>query len=158
MSVKELCTGAVIVIGGVAYTVSEGGLADALSEDIKHIAEMTFEERPAYMAGIVDDFNETFSHFIVQTDNYDYLGLAKFKALAGQGLFEGVAQTEETTDQANIDAVRTQMEAGDFCEQDQMLMFTEKGWSYRFTMKDAQGRRFYTVTCSPDNLNLRGTS
>ena len=84
--------------------------------------------------------------------------MAKFKALAGQGLFEGVAQTEETTDQANIDAVRTQMEAGDFCEQDQMLMFTEKGWSYRFTMKDAQGRRFYNVTCSPDNLNLRGTS
>lgn len=41
MSIKELCTGAVIVIGGVAYTVSEGGLADALSEDIKHIAEMT---------------------------------------------------------------------------------------------------------------------
>ena len=44
MDIKEIGAGAVIVIGGIAYTVSEGGLADALTEDIKHISEVSLED------------------------------------------------------------------------------------------------------------------
>ena len=43
MDIKELGAGAVVLIGGVAYTVSQGGLADALDEDVKYISEVTYE-------------------------------------------------------------------------------------------------------------------
>ena len=158
MDIKELGAGAVVLIGGVAYTVSQGGLADALDEDVKYISEVTYEDRPAYMAGIVDQFTENFSNYIVQTENYDFVGLSKFSASYGQGQFVEVVQPEEITDKANIDAVKANFEATDFCAQDEMTMLTDKGWSYKFTVKDAHGRRFYSITCTPNAPKLRPSS
>lgn len=158
MDIKEIGAGAVIVIGGIAYTVSEGGLADALTEDIKHISEVSLEDRPNYMAGIVEDFTETFGYYIVQTGDYDYLAAAKFKAVPSHARFETTAQAEETTDQANIDAVKREMESYNMCEQSDIVMFTDQGWNYKLTMKDAQGRRFYSITCNANTPKLRGAA
>jgi len=150
MDIKELAVGGVIVIGGVAFTVSQGGLGDALSDDVKHISEVPYNERPAYMSQIVESFSENFSNYIIQTETYNYVGYSTFSMRADQGKFVEVVQSKEQADQKDTQSVKTLMQQSDFCAQDEMTMFTEKGWSYWFTMKDAQGRRIYTITCKPD--------
>ena len=158
MDIKEIGAGAVVLIGGVAYTVSEGGLADALNEDVKHITEVSLAERPAYMNGIVNEFSENFSNYIVQTEGYDFVGQSTFSSSPNRGQFVEVVEAQETTDKANLQAVTQRMKDTDFCAQAEMTIFTEKGWSYEFTMKDAQGRKFYAITCSPNAPTLKGAA
>jgi len=155
MDIRELGAGAVVVIGGVAYTVSQGGLADALSEDVKHISEITYEERPAYMSGIIEDFSESFSNYIIQTETFDFVGYSKFSASPEQGSFVEVVQPKEKMENTDIRATKKKIEQSDFCAQQEMTMFTEKGWSYKFTLKTAEGRKFYSVTCTANIPKLR---
>ena len=68
MDIKEYAISGVVVIGGIAYGVSQGGLGDALTEDVKDISMVSQEERAAYMGGIVETFSENFAIYIVETD------------------------------------------------------------------------------------------
>ena len=53
MDIKEYAIGGVVVIGGVVYGVSQGGLGDALTEDVKHMSTVSQEERAAYMLSLI---------------------------------------------------------------------------------------------------------
>ena len=146
MDIKEIGGGAVVIIGGVAYTLG-GGLGDALDADVKYISEVSYDERGAYMDGIVVQFSESFSSYIVQTETYDYVGTSKFNYATESGTFLEVVTSEEAVDTKDKNAVQAQMDKGDFCAQDEMTLFTDKGWNYRFQMTDDQGKLVYKITC-----------
>lgn len=158
MDIKEIGAGAVVVIGGVAYTFSQGGLADALSEDVRHISEVSYEERPAYMGGIVDSFTESFPNYIIQSESYDFVGNSKFSASPQQGLFVEVVTSQEAADNTQLRATKAQITETNFCDQEEMTMLTDKGWSYKFSLENADGRGFYSVTCAGDAPQLRLSS
>ena len=149
LDIKEIGTGAVLVIGGIAY-VSAGGLQDALSSDVKYITEVAYEDRAEYMGGIVLEFSEAFDVYIVQTETYDYVGHSKFTTAPSKGTFVEVVSSEEEIPTKEFPAIKafltTQM---DFCAQEEMTIFTKKGWSYRFTAQDGRGRKIFTTVCRP---------
>ncbi len=155
MDIKEYAIGGAVVIGGVVYGVSQGGLGDALTEDVKHISTISEQERSAYMGGIVQSFTENFSTYIVQTETYDYVGLSTFSAKAADGMFVEVVKSQESTSAAEIEAVKAEMKATDFCEQAEMTLFTDKGWQYRFMLQDHKGHRIYQITCQSGVPKLR---
>lgn len=155
MDIKEYACGSIVVIGGIAYGVSQGGLGDALTEDVKNISAVSYEDRPAYMEGIVEDFSENFLIYMVQTESYDYVGNSSFSYIAEDGTFTEVVTSQEALSQDNVNVVKAELKASDFCEQQEMTMFTDKGWQYRFIMNDEKGNRFYQVTCQSDIPKLR---
>ena len=149
MDIKEIGTGAVLVIGGVAYGVSSGGLADALSSDVKHVTQVAYEDRAEYMNDIVEDFTETFDVYIVQTETYDLVGHSKFSASATKATFVEVVQPDDLVPKEELKGIKAKLRTG-FCEQEEMTMFTEKGWNYSFTLKNADGRKIQSVSCRGD--------
>ena len=155
MDIKEYAISGVVVIGGIAYGVSQGGLGDALTEDVKDISMVSQEERAAYMGGIVETFSENFAIYIVETDTYNYVGDSKFSFKADEGMFVEVVKSQEDTTDANIKSVKDKMKTNDFCAQDEMTLFTDKGWQYRFMLQDYKGNRFYQITCQSDMPKLR---
>lgn len=153
MDLKQIGTGAVVVIGGVAYGVSGGGLKDALTSEVRHVREVPYEDRAAYMSEITVDFAENFEVYFVQSDTYDYIGHSKFGSAPAKATFTEVVTSEESVPHAEIKKLRAKAEPG-FCEQDEMTMFTEKGWSYDFKIMDGAGRQIITILCQPDLSKL----
>jgi len=150
MDIKEVGTCAVVVIGGVIYGVSSGGLKDALSTDIRYVTDVSNEERPEYMNGIVAEFSEAFEVYFVQTGTYDYVGNSKFSAFPASATFAEVVTAQEAVPRDEISKIKAAAEPG-FCEQEEMTMFTEKGWRYNFTLRDENNRKILTVVCRPDS-------
>ena len=153
MDIKEIGTCAVVVIGGIAYGVSSGGLKDALSDDVRHVTEVSNDERPDYMNDVVLQFSETFTNYIVQSESYDYVGISKFSATPSRAMFVEVVTPEERVPEEEIAGIKAQTEF-EFCEQDEMKMFTDKGWSYSFSLTDGTSRRIFKTICSPDYSKL----
>jgi len=163
MNIKEIGTCGFFVIGGAVYGVTQLGLNDALSEDLRPFAEVSHEERPAYMDQVTAEFGEAFDSYVVQTETYVYAGLSEFTTAPGSGTFLEVVRQDEPVPQEEIQGLRDFMNAADFCGQDEMTMFTENGWTYSFSMRDSNGRDVYSVVCSPaetapETPQLRGLS
>ena len=146
LGIKE-AGAAVVVIAGVAYGVSSGGLKDALSSDIKHVSEVTYEERADYMDGLVGEFSAAFDTYIVQTETYDYVGQSKFSASPTKATFVEVVAPEDAVPTGEFAGIKARMGEASFCATEEMTMFTENGWNYKFTLQDGRGRGLYTVTC-----------
>ena len=155
MDIKEYAISGVVVIGGIAYGVSQGGLGDALTEDVKHISTVSQEERDTYMGGIVEAFAENFAIYMVPTETYGYVGDSKFSFKADDGMFVEVVKSQEDMTDANVKAVQAKIKSTDFCAQDEMTLFTDKGWQYRFMLQDYKGNRIYQITCQSDIPQLR---
>jgi len=153
MDIKEIGAGAAVIIGGVVYGVSSGGLGDALSNEVRYVREVPYEERAAYMDEITADFAENFEYYIVQTETFDYVGHSKFTSHPAKAMFAEIVRSEERIPRDEIKKIKARFEVG-FCEQDEMTMFTEKGWSYDFKVMDGEGRRIFTVLCQADLSKL----
>ena len=146
MDIKELATGGVVVVGGVIYGISQIGLGEALSEEIRPISEVSYEERPAYMDKIVGEFAETFSSYIIETENYTYVGYSNFSASPINATFVEVVNQDGTASEKEMNDVKVWMEASNFCTQDEMTMFTENGWSYHFSITDSNERQVFALS------------
>lgn len=149
MDLKDYGIGAVVVIGGVVYGISSGGLQDALTSEMRNVTEVTYEDRAEYMDEIVVEFADMFETYIVQTETYDYVGYSAFSTAPSQAMFVEVVTSDEPVPNAEFRDVRANVEYM-FCEQDEMRMFTDKGWSYSFTMKDGDGRDIFDTVCRPN--------
>ena len=158
MNLKELGIGGVIVVGGAAYGISQYGLNDVLSEEIRPYSTVSEQERPAYMASVVSEFTEAFSTYAVETPTYVYVGYSKFTTSPSNGTFVEVVSQEDRVPENEIKGIRAEMDASSFCQQAEMTMFTDNGWRYRFTLQDSSGRNIYKVTCKPAQPDLRGLS
>jgi len=155
MDIKELGISGIIVIGGVTYGISQYGLEGALSEELSHISEVSRDDRPAYMDKIVGEFSEAFSSYIVanEDESYYYVGDSRFSTAPANGVFIEVVTPKEAVPRKEIKAIKSKMETGNFCAQDEMTMFTDNGWTYKFTMRDANGSKLFHIDCKP--LQLR---
>lgn len=164
MEIKEIGGTLVLVAGGAIYGISQVGLGDALSEDIRHISEFTIAERADYMTGITHEFSEAFDTYYVATQSdYVFEGHSSFSIAPSSGTFMEVVRQEEPVPEAELEALKTIMASNDFCAQDEMVMFTEKGWKYRFRMIEGKGQQIFAVTCQPAQIEqeapkLRGLS
>ena len=164
MELKEIGGVTVLVIGGAVYGISQYGLNDVLSEELRHISTVSATERPAYMLDVVEEFSEAFQIYSVETETYLYVGYSDFKTSPATGTFVEFIRSEEPVPQAEIKGIQTAMDKDSFCEQAEMKMFTDQGWAYRFSMADSTGRQIFTAHCrpakSPENsrLELRGLS
>jgi len=159
MDLKEFGSAGVLVIGGAVYGISQYGLNDVLSEELRHISEVSAQERPAYMNTVIAEFDEAFDAYGVETSTgYTFAGLSEFSTLSGSGTFVETVTQDSPVPPEEMKAVKKTMEDAGFCEQDEMTMFTDNGWKYRFSMKDSNGRKVYAVVCEPLASKLRGMS
>ena len=158
MDIKEWGATGVLVVGGAVYGISQYGLNDVMSEDLRHISEVSAQERPAYMDGVVAEFREAFDSYAVETETYIFVGMSEFSTAPVDGGFIEVVTQEEPVPYEEIKGIAAQMEVNGFCAQDEMTMFTSKGWTYRFSMKDSKNRQVYAIVCEPVHARLRGTS
>ena len=149
MDLKEMGVCGVVVIGGAVYGISQVGLGDALSEDLRAYHEVPAEERAAYMQSVVAEFSDTFETYSVQTQTYEYTGYSTFSAQPIRGLFDEVVSREGSIPKKELPAIKEQLTQHSFCSQDEMMMFTNKGWNYRFKLKDGSGRTVTTIICQP---------
>ncbi|MEM9937820.1 MAG: hypothetical protein AAFZ91_05815 [Pseudomonadota bacterium] len=149
MDIKEIGGCAVLVIGGVTYGIASGGLKDALDSDIRLVTEVAYEDRAEYMDDVVDQFTAAFETYIVQTETYDYVGYSEFSATPWNATFVETVTSEERIPNQEMSAILRQTKVG-FCAQEEMTMFTDKGWSYDFSMFDGAGRAIGRISCTPD--------
>ena len=163
MEIKEIGGVAVVVVGGAVFGISQMGLNDVLSEDLRPLAEVSMQERPAYMSGIVNEFSEVFDTYFIETESYTYVGQSKFTTAPSSGTFMEVVRQNEAVPKKEMKKLTNFMKESNFCEQDEMTMFTDKGWTYRFRMVDGKGNQVYAVICRPAKMHqaapkLRGMS
>lgn len=152
MDIKELGVGGVFVIGGMAYGFSEYGLNSVLSEEIKSITEVSQAERPAYMETVTTEFQNNFLTYQIETENYLYVGNSEFSSSPRLGKFIENVTSESPVPKNELVNIRKLLNnpiyIEHFCGQEEMSMFTEKGWSYKFTVKDSNGREITKIDCS----------
>jgi len=153
MDIKELGAGGFIIIGGAVFGLTQMGLNDVLSEDLKHISEISQAERPDYMDTITAEFAENFGAYSVDTGTYVYAGLSRFSSEPSRGRFVELVTQDTAVPKNEIKKLHAQLEAKTFCEQDEMTMFTNQGWSYKFTLKDSTGRKIADIHCEANTNN-----
>lgn len=149
MDIKEIGVCGVVVVGGAIYGISQVGLGEALSEELRPFHEVPAAERADYMQQVVDEFSGHFDTYFIQTPSYDYMGHSTFSSQPLRGLFDEVVSQDETVPREELPAIKAQLKPDLFCAQDEMTMFTDKGWQYRFKLKDGNGRLIATVICHP---------
>jgi len=149
MDIKEIGICGVVVVGGAIYGISQVGLGEALSEELRAYHEVPAAERAEYMQTVVNEFSGHFDTYFIQTPTYVYMGHSTFSSQPLRGLFDEVVSQEETVPRGELPAIKAQLSQGVFCAQDEMTMFTDKGWQYRFKLKDGNGRLIATVICNP---------
>ena len=86
MEIKEAGVCGVIVVGGAIFGIAQGGLGDALSDDIKPYHEVSADERADYMQTIVGQFTESFDTYFIQNENYTYAGNSVFSTKPSQSM------------------------------------------------------------------------
>ena len=149
MDLKEMGVCGVVVIGGAVYGISQVGLGDALSEDLRAYHEVPAEERAIYMQSVVAEFSDAFDTYMIETETYNYVGQSTFSSQPLRGLFDEVVSQKETIPKKDLPAIKERLTQHSFCSQDEMMMFTNKGWNYRFKLKDGSGRTVTTIICQP---------
>jgi len=158
MDIKEAGAVGVFVVGGAVYGISQYGLNDVLSEEMRPIAEVSLQERPAYMEQVTAEFKEAFDSYGLETETYTYVGLSAFSTSPSTGTFVEVVTQDSPVPPKEIKGLKEVMDASMFCDQDEMTMFTDKGWGYSFTMQDSNKRTVYAIECKPLSLKLRPVS
>lgn len=101
------------------------------------------------MNTVVGEFRETFETYLVQTENYDYVGSSTFSVDPERGLFVEVVNHDQNVPKSSLADIKAQVSEEIFCAQDEMTMFTDNGWNYSFTLKHAKTRKIITVICQP---------
>lgn len=156
MDIQEWLVGGAFVVGGVVYGASQVGLGDALSEDLRHITEVSQEEMPAYMESVVKDFSESFQDYAIPvTEDTAYIGKSAFKAAPKYGAFKEIVTQTEKVPSKHVKLMASLLKKSNFCEQEEMKMFTDKGWNYEFSIKNMNGSHIYSINCTPSISKLR---
>lgn len=158
MDMKEIGACGILVVGGAAYGISQFGLNDVLSEDLRHFGEVSAQERPAYMEQVVDEFKENFDMYTTESETYVYVGSSNFMTAPASGKFVEIVTQDEPVPAEEIKGIKASMVEMNFCAQDEMTMFTDQGWIYSFTMQDSRGTSIFSIKCKPVPIGLKQSS
>ena len=153
MDIKEIGATGVVVIGGAVYGLTQLGLNDVLSEDMKHISEVSLADRPEYMESITTEFAENFGAYSVDTGTYVYAGLSEFSSKPNKGQFVELVVQDTPVPKKEMKKMKQKLEHNAFCAQAEMTMFTDKGWNYKFTLKDSTGLKIADIHCKAKGNN-----
>ncbi len=156
MEITEWLVGGAFVAGGVVYGVSQAGLGDALSEDLRHITEVSQAEMPAYMDSVVKDFQDNFEDYAIPiSEDTAYIGKSLFSAAPQYGSFKEVVTQTEKVPSKHVKIMASLLKASNFCEQAEMTMFTDQGWTYEFSVNNSNGSHIHSINCVPSAPKLR---
>ena len=150
MGLKEIGVGGFVVVGGAIYGLSEFGLSDVLTDDLKYVHEIPVEEREAYMTSVVTQFTEFYEGATYSTDDFDFVGDLQYDLNPKRSEFIEVVQSMHDVPQAEVKNLREYYAGQWMCDFEDSLIFTDKGWSYTTKMKNKNGQVMVTVTCQPE--------
>ena len=161
MDIKELGICGFVVIGGAIYGVSEYGLGDILEQDLKTVAEVPMDERATYMQSVTVQFTEFFSGALYGTDNFTFATDLKYEFDPRRAAFIQVSQSHTKITKDEVADLKRYNKDKWMCETDNILLFTDKGWTYTTKLKNMDGRTMVTITCkatsksNSNNVGLR---
>ena len=156
MSLKEIGMGSVVVIGGAVYGISEYGLGDVLQDELKPVAEVPMAERAAYMQSVTLQFTEFYGGALYGTDEFTFAGDLKYELDPKRAAFIEVTQSLNELSKTQVKELKAYHADDWMCEEEDSLLFTDKGWTYTTKLKNVDGRTMVIVTCKPENkLGLR---
>jgi len=90
MDLKEIGIGGVVVIGGAIYGISEYGLSDVLTDEIKYVHEIPMEERE-------DDLNPKRTEFVEVVQSLHDVPKAEVKNLRKYYAGQWMCDFEDST-------------------------------------------------------------
>ena len=158
MEIQEWLVCGGFVVGGVVYGASQVSLGDVLSEDLRHITEVSQEEMPAYMDSVVKEFSENFQEYAIPvSEDTAYVGKSAFSASPKYGAFKEVVTQTEKVPSKHVKVMASLLKQSNFCDQEEMTMFTDKGWNYEFSIKNINGSHIFSINCTPSTPKLRTT-
>ena len=156
MDIKELGITGFIVVGGAIYGISEYGLGDVLQNDLKHVSEVPYAEREAYMKSVTVQFTEFYGGAVFGTDEFATVGSLSYELAPKRTTFIQVVDAQEKVTKAQEKDLKSFYSNKWVCETEDVLLFTDKGWTYTTKLKNTDGRTMVVVTCKPTNSsNLR---
>ncbi|WP_427450136.1 hypothetical protein [Litorimonas sp. WD9-15] len=155
MDLKEAGICGVVVIGGAIYGISEYGLSDVLTDDLKSVYDVPMTERHAYMTSVVDQFTEFYSGAIYGTDTYDFVGQLEYEIEPARATFVEVVESDIKIPLEEVKNIREYNTADWMCDHEDSRLFTDKGWTYVTELRNKGGLLMVTVTCSPPPNLLR---
>jgi len=149
MDIKEIGVTSVVVIGGAVYGISEYGFSDVLSEDIRHVSEVPVAEREVYMDSVVEQFTEFYSGAIYGTDTFSFSTPLKYRNNPFEASFTQIGQSEQVVSPAQVKELKAYHADKWMCEEEDALIFTDKGWIYKTLLKNKDGQLMVSVVCKP---------
>lgn len=158
MDIKEIGIGSVVVIGGAAYGISEYGLNDVLKEDLKYVAEVPVAEREAYMKSVTIQFTEFYNGAVYGTDSFNMAGDLTYELKPRKTAFVEVVQSHHEISPQNAAELKAYYSGTWYCEHEESLMFTDKGWTYTTKLKNLNGRTMVVISCKPPKATGLRTS
>lgn len=149
MDIKEIGVGTVVVIGGAIYGVSEYGYGDILQEDIKIVQEVPLAEREAYMQSVTAQFTEFYEGALYGTDDFTFASDLKYEFDPKRAAFIQVSQSLNELSKTQAKELKAYHADQWICGTEDIVIFTEKGWTYTTKLKNVDGRTMVIVTCKP---------
>lgn len=156
MEIQEWLVGGAFVVGGVVYGASEIDLGDVLSEDLRHIAEVSVEERPAYMNSVVEQFSDNFEGYAIAiSETTAYISDANFRAKPRYGAFTNTLNLTEQAPKQHVQLIQRLAAELDYCGLSEMTYFTDKGWTFEMYIKNKNGSQITAINCTPARPEVR---
>jgi len=156
MDIKEIGITSVVLIGGAVVGVSQYGLSDVLDGDLRHVNEVPMEERQAYMDSVTKKFIETYDGSVHGTDTFNFSSPLIYENNAQKARFTEVVKAEQELSKTQVKELRTFYSGTWMCDHEDSQIFTNKGWTYRTTFSNKDGKHMVTVNCKPkNNVGLR---
>ena len=155
MDIKEIGITSVVLIGGAVVGVSQFGLSDVLKDDLLLVADVPMAERQAYMDSVTTEFTEFYDFAIHGTEDFNFSGPLIYQNDPKTARFTELVKADQELSKTQVKELYDYYSDGWFCDDEEMLMFTDKGWTYRTALKNKDGKHMVTVDCKPTNVGLR---
>ena len=156
MEIQEWLVGGAFVVGGVVYGASQVELRDVLSEELRHIEEVSQEEKPAYMDSVVQDFSDNFDGYAIPiSEDTAYISDANFEAKPSYGAFTNTLNLTEQAPKNDVKIIQNLIKQLNYCSLSEMTYFTDKGWTFQMQINNKNGSHISSINCVPPTPKLR---
>ena len=108
------------------------------------------------MKSVTVQFTEFYGGAVFGTDEFATVGSLSYELAPKRTTFIQVVDAQEKVTKAQEKDLKSFYSNKWVCETEDVLLFTDKGWTYTTKLKNTDGRTMVVVTCKPTNSsNLR---
>lgn len=142
-----------IIGGGAAAVVFAAtgfnyvAMEDVLSHELRDINTVQPSELQSYMDSVVEEFEAAYGYYAYETETYAFVGDLEFSANASTATFYEVVRSEDALNEADRKQIGDDIRAAQYCNSDDALMFTNKGYNYSVSISDGEGRNIMSEVC-----------